>query len=44
MKPCWYVSNKVKARNALWEVHEEICSTHVSGDIMTKKIHRAGYF
>jgi hypothetical protein len=36
--------DEVEAKNALWEVHEDICSTHASGNIMARKIQRVGYF
>jgi hypothetical protein len=36
--------DEVEAKNALWEVHEGIWSTHASGNIMARKIQRVGYF
>jgi hypothetical protein len=36
--------DEVKAKNTLREVHEGICSTHVSGHVMARKIQRVGYF
>jgi hypothetical protein len=36
--------NETDARNVLQEVYERICSTHVSGYMMARKIQRVGYF
>jgi hypothetical protein len=36
--------DEAKAKDALWEVYEGICSTHTSGHVMARKIQRVGYF
>jgi hypothetical protein len=36
--------DEAEAKDALWEVHEGICSTHASGHMMARKIQRAIYF
>jgi hypothetical protein len=36
--------NEANARIALQEVHKGICSTHVSGHMIARKIQRVGYF
>jgi hypothetical protein len=36
--------DEAKAKDTLREVHKDICSTHASGHMMTRKIQRAGYF
>jgi len=36
--------DEAKAKDALREVHKDICSTYASGHMMARKIQRAGYF
>ncbi|XP_073264252.1 uncharacterized protein [Populus alba] len=41
---CTNNTAEYEAKNTLREVHEGICSTHASGQVMARKIQRAGYF